>query len=128
MLSRWRSGIRIVTVEFEVSRHHAAETSQPVQPFLPVSFPRSIECRSGVGDLDIDVVTFLQTEGIDNCRRDPNGQAVAPSENLHGDAPINLLNISNVLFKLTYIFPQMPLSSGMLPFRYNGRQFSGNAR
>ena len=61
-------GIRLITVKFEISGHHAAETPQPLQPFLPVGFLRRIECRSDAGDTDIDVIAFFQIEGFDNCR------------------------------------------------------------
>ena len=61
-------GIRLITVKFEIGGHHAAETPQPLQPFLPVGSLCRIECLPDVGDTDIDVITFFQIEGFDHCR------------------------------------------------------------
>jgi hypothetical protein len=61
-------GIRLITVKFEIGGHHAAETPQPLQPFLPVGFLCRIECRPDARDTDIDVIAFFQIEGFDNYR------------------------------------------------------------
>jgi hypothetical protein len=86
-------GICFITVKFEIGGHHAAETPQPFQPFLPLDFLCRIECRPDAGDLDIDVITFFQIEGFDNCRGQPDSEAVSPFENLHDTLRIRTFHI-----------------------------------
>jgi hypothetical protein len=86
-------GIRLITVKFEIGGHYAAETPQPLQPFLPVGFLCRIECRPDDGDTNIDVIAFFQIEGFDNCRGQPDSQAVSPFENLHDVTPHQGLHI-----------------------------------
>ncbi len=37
--------------------------------------------------MDFDLVAFLQLQGVDDRRRQTDGQAVAPLRDLYGDAP-----------------------------------------
>ena len=57
-------GIRLITVKFEIGGHHAAETPQPLQPFLPVGFVCRIECRPDAGDTDIEAARVMLQERL----------------------------------------------------------------
>jgi hypothetical protein len=77
-------GIRLVPVEFEVGGQAPAEGAQAFQQLLPAGLARDRE-RSGVGDVDFDLVAFLQLKRLDHGGRQANGEAVAPFGDLHGN-------------------------------------------
>ena len=66
LLSKKLPGIRLVTIELEIGRQNAAETPQPLQPLFAAWLSFNFK-GSGFGNLNVDVVTFLQPKRFDDA-------------------------------------------------------------
>src|ERR1700733_12036258 len=75
-------GIRLVPVELEVDRKPPAEPAQALEQFRTSGLARYGELMAA-GDVDFDVVAFLQFQRLDHGGRKANGEAVAPFGDLH---------------------------------------------
>ena len=75
-------GIRLIPVELEARGQTPAERAEALQQLLPARLARDREL-AGVGDVDFDLVAFLQFECLDDDGGQPDGEAVAPFGDLH---------------------------------------------
>ena len=70
-------------VELEVSGKSPTEFSQPRQQLTRLRALRDLE-RARAGDVDFNVVAFLQCQGLHNRGGQAHCQAVTPLCDLHG--------------------------------------------
>jgi hypothetical protein len=76
------AGIRLVSVELEISRKTAAEGPKASQQLCPSRFTRNTELP-GVSDVNLDLIPFLEFKRLDNGGRKTDGETVAPFGDLH---------------------------------------------
>src|SRR5258708_25084353 len=89
MVSRKTSAaprMRLETVELEVRGQSAAKLSQRGQQFTAAGALSYLECARS-RDLDLDLVSRLETERLDDRCRKAHAEAVAPFRDLHGRPP-----------------------------------------
>jgi hypothetical protein len=76
-------GIRLVPIEFKALRQAPTECAQPFQQIRSRGFARDPE-HSTIGNGDLNFVTVLERQYLDDRRRKPDGKAIPPLRNLHG--------------------------------------------
>jgi hypothetical protein len=80
---QWRLAfIRLVPDEPEALRQRPLERSQARKRSLTARIPPNLETASA-GDDHLDVIAFLQFQGIDHGLREANRKAVSPLGNSH---------------------------------------------
>ena len=75
--------IRFVAIKAEAGRQRPSQPAQSVQRLLPAAVALDQEGAVG-GDADLDLVAFLQLQRLDDGRRQPHREAVAPFRHAHG--------------------------------------------
>jgi hypothetical protein len=78
--------MRLIPGEFEIGGEAAAKTSKPLQQFLSPGFARDVPSPS-IGDVNFDLIAFLELKGINHSRREPDSEAVSPFGDLHISSP-----------------------------------------
>jgi antitoxin Phd len=83
-VSKKLAGIRLVPVELEIGGEAAAEGSKTSQQLVTPGFARDAEILAA-GDMDFDLVAFVEAERFDDNGGQANRQTVSPFGNLHGN-------------------------------------------
>src|SRR5580704_5304707 len=82
LVSKKLSGIRLLPVELEIGRKSPSEGAQPLQQFRASGLARDGKFPC-VGDMDLDLIAFLEPERRDRGGRKAHGQAIAPFGDPH---------------------------------------------
>src|SRR6476620_6521630 len=86
LVSKTLAGIGFVSVELEIDRKTAAESTETLQQFV-TSGPTSNTEPPSVSDMNFDLVAFLKLERFDHSGRKADRETVAPFGDLHGNRP-----------------------------------------
>jgi hypothetical protein len=81
-VSKKLTGIRLVSIELEVSGKPAAEGAETLQQLIAPGLPRDAKL-AGVSDMDFDLVALLELKRFDHSGRKANGETVSPFGDLH---------------------------------------------
>jgi hypothetical protein len=76
-VSKKLPGIRLFPIELEIGRKPAAERTKAPQQFFASRLPRNTE-RPGVGDMNFNVIAFLESGRFDHRDRKADSETVAP--------------------------------------------------
>jgi hypothetical protein len=87
LVSKKLPGIRLLTVELEVGGKTATEGSEAFQQLCPTGLARDGELAT-VGDMNLDLVAFLELEDFDHGGGKADGKAVTPLGDPHGMATL----------------------------------------
>src|ERR1700722_12391144 len=82
LVSKKLAGIRLVSVEFEIGRKTAAEGAKTPQQLVTPGFARNTELP-GVGDMNFDLITFLEFKRLNHSGRKADRETVSPFSDLH---------------------------------------------
>src|SRR6185437_612659 len=85
LVSKKLPGICLFPVEFKVPGQPSAIGAQPVQEILSARLPRNSELALP-GDVNVDLVALLESQGLDHGDGKADGETVAPFGDLHGDS------------------------------------------
>jgi hypothetical protein len=86
-VSKKLTGIRLVSVEFEIGRKSAAEGAKTPQQLVTPRLARDIELPAA-GDMDFDLITFFEPERLDHSGRKADRETVSPFGDLHAKLSI----------------------------------------
>src|SRR6185437_1247589 len=78
--------ICLVAVELEIRGEPSAERAKALQQLRAARLPRHGECAR-IGNVDFNLVAFLQRKRFDNGGGKTDSKAVAPLRDLHVDTP-----------------------------------------
>jgi hypothetical protein len=81
-VSKKLPGIRLVSIELEINREATAECAKTLQQVRPSGLTRDTKLP-GIGDMDFDLIAFLQLKRLNYGRRKTHGKAIAPFCDLH---------------------------------------------
>src|SRR5580700_6983289 len=82
LVSKKLSGICLLPVELEIGRKSPSEGAQPLQQFRASRLARDGKFPC-VGDMDLDLIAFLEPQRRDRGGRKAHGQAIAPFGDPH---------------------------------------------
>src|SRR5260370_42643953 len=77
LVSKKLPGIRLLPIELEIGRKAPSEGAKPLQQFRAAGLARDGEFPR-VGDMDIDLIPFLEPQRFDHCGGKAEGAAIAP--------------------------------------------------
>jgi hypothetical protein len=81
-VSKKSTGIRLVPVELEIGREATAKSAKAAQEFATIRFARNTELAHA-GNMNLDLVAFLESQGFDDGCWKTNRQAISPFGDLH---------------------------------------------
>src|ERR1700694_2331232 len=82
LVSKKLPGIRLLPVELEIGRKAPSKGAKPLQQFRAAGLARNGEFAR-VGDMDFDLIPFLEPQRLDHDRGKAHGKAIAPFGDLH---------------------------------------------
>jgi hypothetical protein len=86
LVSKKLAGIGFVSVELEIGRKTAAESTKTLQQFV-TSGPTSNTEPPSVSDMNFNLVAFLKLKRFDHSGRKADRETVSPFGDLHGNRP-----------------------------------------
>jgi hypothetical protein len=81
-VSKKLAGIRLVSIELEVSGKPATEGAETLQQLLASGLSRDAKL-AGVSDMDFDLIAFPEFKRLDHGGGKADGKAVSPFGDLH---------------------------------------------
>jgi len=81
-VSKKLAGIRLVSIELEVSGKPTAEGAETLQQLLAPGLARDAKL-TGVSDVDFDLIAFSELKRFDHSGRKADGETVSPFGDLH---------------------------------------------
>jgi len=85
LVSKKLPGIGFVAVELEVRRQASSEFAQACEQVLAAGLSGDGELP-WAGQVDFDLIAFLQVQGLNDGGGEADGEAIAPFGDLHGMA------------------------------------------
>ena len=74
-MSKKLPGIRLLPIELEIGRKAPSEGAKPLQQFRAAGLARDGEFPR-IGDMDIDLIPFLEPQRFDHCSGKAEGEAI----------------------------------------------------
>jgi hypothetical protein len=88
-VSKKLPGIRLFSIELEISRKPTAESAKTPQDLFTSRLPRNTELPV-VSDMNFNVIAFLKPERFDHSDRKADSETVAPFGDLHATPPLDI--------------------------------------
>src|SRR5271156_6001152 len=82
-VSKKLPGIRFFPVKLEIPRQPTSVGAQLIQKILSAWLSRHAQLARG-GDVNLNLVAFLEPQGLHHSSGKPDGETVAPFRDLHG--------------------------------------------
>jgi hypothetical protein len=89
LVSKKLPGIRLVSIELEVSGKPTAEGAETLQQLIAPGLARDAKL-AGVCNVDFDLVALPELKRFDHSGRKADGETVSPFGDLHATRPLDI--------------------------------------